>query len=197
MKRRILGALAASALLATTLVACSSGGGGGSSDAGSAKDTKTVTGTLRVLTPSYPANNIGKAAFQKVVDKFHETYPKMKVEPDYATYVNLNEKISTSIAGGDGYDVIASGVGWIAPFADKGVYADLSEFGVTPKTISKKMVPALVPPSITGLSARCAELSASQLSSSLKRMETLKPCFLKKTEFSFGTRPPFAAMNPA
>lgn len=146
MKRRILGALAASALLATTLVACSSGGGSGSSNAGSSQDTKSVTGTLRVLTPSYPANNIGKAAFQKVVDKFHEKYPKMKVEPDYATYANLNEKISTSIAGGDGYDVIASGVGWIAPFADKGVYADLSEFGVTPKTISKKMVPALVPP---------------------------------------------------
>lgn len=145
MKRRILGALVASALLATTLVGCSSGGGSGKASSG--PNPKTVTGTLRVLTPSYPANNEGKAAFQKVVDKFHETYPKITVEPDYATYANLNEKISTSIAGGDGYDVVASGVGWIAPFAAKGVYADLAQFGVTPKTLGKTMAPSLVPPS--------------------------------------------------
>ncbi len=146
MKRRVLGVIAASALLATSLAACSSGGGAAAAP-GAGQDPKTVTGTLRVLTPSYPANNVGKAAFQKVADKFHETYPKMTVEPDYATYANLNEKISTSIAGGDGYDVIGSGVGWIAPFAAKGVYADLGQFGVTPTTLGQQMVPALVPPS--------------------------------------------------
>jgi multiple sugar transport system substrate-binding protein len=145
VKRRVLGVLAASALLATSLVACSSGGGSGA--AGSGQDPKTATGTLRVLTPAYPANNAGKAAFQRVVDKFHETYPKMTVEPDYATYTNLNEKISTSIASGDGYDVIVSGVGWIAPFAAKGVYTDLGQFGVTATTLGEEMVPALVPPS--------------------------------------------------
>jgi multiple sugar transport system substrate-binding protein len=145
MKRRLFGVLAATAALAVSLAGCSSGDGAGS-DGGPTQDPATVTGTLRVLTPAFPANNEGKAAFQKIVDGFHKTYPKMKVEPDYATYANLNEKISTSIAGGSGYDVLVSGVGWIQPFADKGVFADLAPYGITTKTLGEKLVPALVPP---------------------------------------------------
>jgi multiple sugar transport system substrate-binding protein len=83
-----------------------------------------------------------------VVAEFQKTYPNMEVEPDFATYANLNEKISTSIAGGSSYDVITSGVGWIQPFAARGVYADLAQFGVTAETIEDELVPALVAPSM-------------------------------------------------
>ena len=40
-------------------------------------------------------------------------------------------------------------------------------------------------------------LNAGQLSSSLIVRCTRKPCFLKNTELVFGSRPPFAATNPA
>ena len=43
----------------------------------------------------------------------------------------------------------------------------------------------------------CPSFSSDQFSSSLIVSFTLKPCFLKKTEFSFGSRPPLAAMSPA
>ncbi len=51
----------------------------------------------------------------------------MKVEPDFATYNNLNEKISTSIAAGIPYDVMVTGVGWVQPFASKRIFADLGD----------------------------------------------------------------------
>jgi multiple sugar transport system substrate-binding protein len=104
-----------------------------------------ATGTLRVLLPSYPPSAKGKEEFQKVVDAFHKTYPKMKVEPDFATYKNLNEKMSTSIAAGIPYDVMVTGVGWVQPFASKRIFEDLGKYGVTPDVIKDKSVAALIP----------------------------------------------------
>jgi multiple sugar transport system substrate-binding protein len=104
-----------------------------------------ATGTLRVLVPSYPASNEGKQAFEAVAEKFNRIYPKMRVEPDYATYSNLNEKISTSIAAGIPYDVMVVGVGWIPPFAAKRIFTDLERFGVDEQALTKRSVPAMVP----------------------------------------------------
>jgi multiple sugar transport system substrate-binding protein len=127
--------------LALTLGACGSGGGKASGNV----DPATASGTLRVLIPTYPQSNEGKAEFAKVVDDFHKTYPKMTIEPDFVTYANMNEKISTSIASGSGYDVLVTGIGWIQPFAAKKVFKDLSSVGVTKDTITKDTVPAMVP----------------------------------------------------
>ncbi|MEV6287102.1 extracellular solute-binding protein [Kribbella sp. NPDC051770] len=104
-----------------------------------------ATGTLRVLLPSFPASNDGRKAFAKVAEDFNKKYPKMKVEPDYATYGNLNEKISTSIAAGIPYDVMVTGVGWIQTFASKRLFADLGDYGVTADTIRDKSIGALIP----------------------------------------------------
>jgi multiple sugar transport system substrate-binding protein len=104
-----------------------------------------ATGTLRVLIPSFPPSTTGRDAFQKVVDDFHKTYPKMKVEPDFATYNNLNEKLATSIAAGIPYDVMVTGVGWVQPFASKNIFVDLGKYGVTPDYIKEKSTPALIP----------------------------------------------------
>ncbi|TWD80960.1 carbohydrate ABC transporter substrate-binding protein (CUT1 family) [Kribbella amoyensis] len=105
-----------------------------------------ATGTLRVLLPSFPTSTRGREAFDKVVEDFHKAYPKMKVEPDFATYNNLNEKMSTSIAAGIPYDVMVTGVGWIQPFASKRIFADLGDYGVTPELIRDKSTPGLVEP---------------------------------------------------
>jgi multiple sugar transport system substrate-binding protein len=100
---------------------------------------------LRVLIPSFPPSTKGREAFQNVVDEFHKTYPKMKVEPDFATYNNLNEKLATSIAAGIPYDVMVTGVGWVQPFASKNIFEDLGKYGVTPDFIKEKSTPALIP----------------------------------------------------
>ncbi len=105
-----------------------------------------ATGTLRVLLPSFPPSTKGREEFDKVVKDFQKTYPKMKVEPDFATYNNLNEKMSTSIAAGIPYDVMVTGVGWIQPFASKRIFADLAPYGVTPEVIKEKSVAALIEP---------------------------------------------------
>jgi multiple sugar transport system substrate-binding protein len=104
-----------------------------------------ATGTLRVLIPSFPPSTKGREEFDKVVADFRKTYPKMKVEPDFATYGNLNEKMSTSIAAGIPYDVMVTGAGWIQPFASKRIFADLAPYGVTPEFIQAKSIGALVP----------------------------------------------------
>ena len=135
---------APSAVLAVAAIAALSACGSGSGSAGGADDNPaSASGTIRVLVPSYPASNDGKAALQKVIDAFHKTYPNVKVEPDFATFGTLNEKISTSIASGQGYDVYVTGIGWIPPFASKGVFKDLGEFGVTKDSLSKGAAPAL------------------------------------------------------
>jgi multiple sugar transport system substrate-binding protein len=105
-----------------------------------------ATGTLRVLLPSFPPSTKGREEFDKVVKDFQQAYPKMKVEPDFATYNNLNEKMSTSIAAGIPYDVMVTGVGWIQPFASKRIFADLAAYGVTPEVIKEKSVAALIEP---------------------------------------------------
>jgi multiple sugar transport system substrate-binding protein len=104
-----------------------------------------ATGTLRVLIPSFPSSTKGREEFDKVAADFKKTYPKMKVEPDFATYANLNEKMSTSIAAGIPYDVMVTGAGWIQPFASKRIFADLAPYGVTPDVIKEKSIGALVP----------------------------------------------------
>src|SRR3954469_22947381 len=142
MSRIGLKALAVGIVGAISLTGCGGGGGGSSSDS---SDPATTTGTLRVLVPSYPASNDGKAAIDKVIATFHQTYPKVTVEPDYATFDTLNQKISTSIAGGQGYDVLVTGIGWVPPFAAKNVFEDLSAFGATAESLGKSTIPALVP----------------------------------------------------
>jgi multiple sugar transport system substrate-binding protein len=141
MARLGVKALAVAIVGAVGLTGCGSGGGT-VSDSG---DPGTTTGTLRVLVPSYPASNEGKAALDKVITAFNAKYPKVTVEPDFATFDTLNQKISTSIAGGQGYDVLVTGVGWIPPFASKNVFEDLSTFGVTEESLGSATDPALLP----------------------------------------------------
>jgi multiple sugar transport system substrate-binding protein len=138
-------ALAAAAALVVTMTACGSNQNNVTAPITTDADPAAVTGTLRVLVPSYPSSNEGKAALQKVVDAFNKNYPKVTVEPDFATFDTLNQKISTSIAGGQSYDVLVTGIGWVPPFASKNVFADLSEVGVTKDSLSKTTNPALIP----------------------------------------------------
>lgn len=85
-----------------------------------------VSGTIRLLTPIFEGAE-GQKTLEGLLATFKQKYPKVSVEVDYTTYAKLNEKLTTSIAGGRPYDVMLMGVGWIPPFAAKGVLADLGE----------------------------------------------------------------------
>lgn len=143
MARRSASLIALATAGALTLAACGSGGSAGTDSASA--DPGSTSGTLRVLVPSYPASNEGQAAIDKVIADFQEEYPNVEVEPDFATFDTLNQKISTSIAGGQGYDVLVTGIGWVPPFASKGVFEDLSSFGVTADSLGETVNPALIP----------------------------------------------------
>jgi multiple sugar transport system substrate-binding protein len=137
---------AAAALLTAATLAIAGCSGSGSSDKVSKQDAADQTGTLRVLVANFPANNEGDKTFQQIVDVFHKTYPKVKVESDFVPYDGLNQKISTSLAGGNSYDVISAGIGWIQPLADLGAIQDLTKLGVTKKDLEDTTYPSFVPP---------------------------------------------------
>ncbi|NLU79216.1 ABC transporter substrate-binding protein [Micromonospora sp. HNM0581] len=106
------------ALVATLFATACGGSAPGNDD--------ETSGTIRLLTPIFEGTD-GKTVLEKQLGDFKEKYPDITVEVDYTSYGKLNEKLTTSIAGGRPYDVMLMGVGWIPPFAEKGALAELDE----------------------------------------------------------------------
>jgi multiple sugar transport system substrate-binding protein len=120
LSRRHLLAAGVSAAGLTALSACG-GPAPGKSDAGG-----EPAGALRVLTPIFDKDD-GKRLLDSLIKQFVATYPRVTIAPDYTDYGHLNEKLTTSLASGRPYDVMLIGVGWVPPFAAKGVLGDLGE----------------------------------------------------------------------
>lgn len=137
-KPSVVAALAVTGLL---LAGCSSGPADSSSD-----DPAEATGEIRVLVANFPLNNEGNEAFQAIVDIFHKTYPKITVKSDFVPYDGLNQKISTSLASGQSYDVISAGIGWVQPLADLGAIQNLTDLGISKADLEETVYPAFVPP---------------------------------------------------
>ncbi|WBB98851.1 MULTISPECIES: ABC transporter substrate-binding protein [unclassified Solwaraspora] len=108
-------------VLVAALLATACGG-----PAGTTEGDDQASGTIRLLTPIFEGAD-GKTVLEEQLDAFKEEYPDITVEVDYTSYGKLNEKLTTSIAGGRPYDVMLMGVGWIPPFAAKGALAELDE----------------------------------------------------------------------
>ncbi|MFD7863179.1 ABC transporter substrate-binding protein [Streptomyces sp. NPDC057682] len=114
------------ALGAGTAAAALAGCGTGSSTAAGSADGP-AEGEITLLTPIYEGAN-GKTLLEKqILGGFRKKYPDVKVNVDYTTYAQLNEKITTGLAGGLLPDVLMMGVGWIPPFAAKKAIAPLPE----------------------------------------------------------------------
>jgi len=115
--RSVLRIVAAAAAGLMTLAACGGPAPDGGGDGG-------MSGEISLLTPIFEGVS-GKAVLEEQLALFKERYPDITVKPDYTSYSKLNEKLTTSIASGQPYDVMLMGVGWVPPFAAKGVLADL------------------------------------------------------------------------
>ncbi|MFD4231494.1 ABC transporter substrate-binding protein [Streptomyces sp. NPDC058545] len=119
-RRSLLAAIGAGAA-AAALGGC----GTGTSTAGSADGP--AEGEITLLTPIYEGAD-GKSLLEKeILGSFRKKHPKVEVNVDYTTYAQLNEKITTGLAGGLLPDVLMMGVGWIPPFAAKKAIAELPE----------------------------------------------------------------------
>ena len=82
-------------------------------------------GVLRITTPDF-AGTAGKAALE---DEILASWDRDDVRTlvDYIAWDKLNEKLTTGIASGIIPDIIMMGVGWVPPFAEKGVFAKLPD----------------------------------------------------------------------
>ncbi len=117
--RSVLRAVAAGAAGLLALAAC-----GGPAPSG--PDGGGMSGEISLLTPIFEGAD-GAAVLQEQIAAFQQRYPGVTVKPDYTDYGSLNEKLTASIAGGQPYDVMLMGIGWVPPFAAKGVLADLEK----------------------------------------------------------------------
>ncbi|MFB7708748.1 ABC transporter substrate-binding protein [Streptomyces sp. NPDC056105] len=118
-RRLLLTALGAGTAAAVT--GCGTGSSSGGSAGGPAE------GEISLLTPIFEGSDGKKLLEQEILGGFRKKHPGVKVNVDYTTYTQLNEKITTALAGGLLPDVLMMGVGWIPPFAAKKVLAPLPE----------------------------------------------------------------------
>jgi ABC-type glycerol-3-phosphate transport system substrate-binding protein len=119
-RRSVLTALGLGAVAAATGCSASSGNSPATADG-------PVEGEISLLTPLFEGST-GKDLLEgKLLPAFKQKNPNVTVTVDYTTYAALNEKITTSLAGGLMPDVVMLGVGWIPPFAHKKVLAPLPD----------------------------------------------------------------------
>ncbi|MFV2195071.1 ABC transporter substrate-binding protein [Nocardiopsis sp. LOL_012] len=135
LSRRSLLGLGAAAVASAALTACG-GAAPGESGGGSA--------ALRLLTPIFDRAD-GQELLTSLLEDFKKDNPGVSVQVDYTEYGKLNEKLTTSIVGGQPYDVMLMGVGWIPPFAEKGVLADLE---TTEAELARMYNPRVIQPGI-------------------------------------------------
>ncbi|MFD5892413.1 MULTISPECIES: ABC transporter substrate-binding protein [unclassified Streptomyces] len=132
-RRSVLAAIGAG-----TAAAALSGCGGGSTAADSADGP--AEGEITLLTPIYEGANGKTLLEQEILGGFRKKHPDVKVNVDYTTYAQLNEKITTGLAGGLLPDVLMMGVGWIPPFAAKKAIAELPESLATKHDYEKRVL---------------------------------------------------------
>jgi multiple sugar transport system substrate-binding protein len=131
-----VGPLAATGALALALAACGDGGTGNQGEG--------VGGDLTLLTPIYEGTEGNRLLEEEILPAFYEEYPDVTVSVDYTTYGNLNEKLTTAVAGGLIPDVMMMGVGWVEAFAANGVLAELDGLGVTAESLAGDYTPQIL-----------------------------------------------------
>ncbi|MGV8896077.1 MAG: ABC transporter substrate-binding protein [Rhodoglobus sp.] len=137
-RMRRTASLAMVATLGLGLVACSAGG----SD--TPLDPDEVSGEISLLTPIFEGSPGQDLLEDELLPKFYEEYPNVKVNVDYTTYGNLNEKLTTAVVSGLVPDVMLMGVGWVEGFASKNVLADLGELGLSESSLKEKYTDSIV-----------------------------------------------------
>ncbi len=69
---------------------------------------------------------LAERELKEIIEPFEEKHPNIKVEMQAMPFAEYWQKVQTSIAGGDPYDVFAMSVAYIWEFAHKGMVMDLT-----------------------------------------------------------------------
>lgn len=123
-RRTLLSAAGASGIGLTAAACGSTDGGSAGEPVDIAAEAEDLSGEITLLTPAF-AGDAQAVLTDEIIASFTEANPDVSVKVDYVAWDKLNEKLSTSIAGGLVADVIMAGVGWTPPFAHKGIFAEL------------------------------------------------------------------------
>jgi multiple sugar transport system substrate-binding protein len=62
----------------------------------------------------------------KVIDKFQQLHPNIKIKPEYTSFDGYWEKLSTQVAGNNVPDIMQMSILYIKEYSDRGVLADLT-----------------------------------------------------------------------
>lgn len=125
LSRRSMLSVTGAAGIGLTATACGSSEGGSTADGpvDLAADAADLSGEITLLTPDFVGD--ARPKLDDMIEHFTSQNPDVTVKVDQVAWDKLNEKLSTSIAGGLVADVIMSGVGWTPPFAHKQIFAEL------------------------------------------------------------------------
>lgn len=107
-------------------VALAAGVGGTLLDAcgGSSSSSGPVTLTYGWWSNGPTKDNAMKAWLQS----FTKAYPNIKINPEILSWSDYWNKLQTTVAGGDAYDIVGMAGSMAAPYFDQGALLDLSSF---------------------------------------------------------------------
>lgn len=96
-------------------------------------------GVIRITTPDFAGTEGRQALEGEILSTWDRTDVTTTV--DYIAWDKLNEKLTTGIASGIIPDLIMMGVGWVPPFAEKGVFGALPDEMFTGPGINEALRP--------------------------------------------------------
>ncbi|HIY24959.1 MAG TPA: extracellular solute-binding protein [Candidatus Brachybacterium merdigallinarum] len=123
LSRRSMLSATGAAGIGLTAAACGSSSGDAAADGPVDLEGTDLSGEITLLTPDFVGD--ARPELDAMIAQFTDQNPEVSVTVDQVAWDKLNEKLSTSIAGGLVADVIMSGVGWTPPFAQKKIFAEL------------------------------------------------------------------------
>jgi multiple sugar transport system substrate-binding protein len=77
------------------------------------------------------------------IKSFTDTHPNIKVNPEILSWADYWNKLQTTVAGGNAWDIIGMAGGNAAPYFDQGALLDLSQFSDL-QDASKNLLPSAV-----------------------------------------------------
>lgn len=96
-------------------------------------------GVIRITTPDFAGTEGRDALEGEILSTWDRT--DITTTVDYIAWDKLNEKLTTGIASGIIPDVIMMGVGWVPPFAEKGVFGEMPDELLTSRNINEALRP--------------------------------------------------------
>lgn len=126
-KRRILGSLMVLTLLGGVLAGClpTEKKSGDQPSAGGNKSEALQNVELRF---AWWGSQGRHDRTLKVIEKFQELHPNIKIKPEYTSFDGYWEKLSTQVAGNNAPDLMQMSVLYIKEYSDRGVLADLTPY---------------------------------------------------------------------